>query len=141
MSLPLNLDPLQPTSDFVDLKKCDQWHASRCHIAKHDLRVGIAEIHRALEDRGALSKMREKCALWFAPEDALQQTLVRVRQLCLSRQRTENDQNCCEDPPTPALHIGRPGNNQWPLLNGPRPTEIAQNLICATDPWRPEDEG
>jgi hypothetical protein len=62
----------QTTSDFVGLKKCDQGHASKHHIAKHDLRVGIAEIDGPLGDQGARSKMRNKRALWFAPEDALQ---------------------------------------------------------------------
>src|SRR5262249_35424333 len=102
MSLPLNLDSLQTARDFVDLEKCDQWHASKYYIAKYDLRVGIAEIDRAVEDQGALSKMREEFALWFTPEDALQQTLLRLRQLSLSRRGAENQQQCCEGPPTPA---------------------------------------
>jgi hypothetical protein len=72
MSLPLNLDTLQAAGDFVDLEKRDQWYASKLHIAKHDLCVGIAEIDGALEDQRAPSKMREKCALRFTPEDALQ---------------------------------------------------------------------
>jgi len=79
-----------------------------------------------LENQGALSKMREEFALWFTPEDALQQTFLRVRQLSLSRQGTENQQQCCEDPPTPAWHIGRHAHKQGPLLNGSRQTEIAQ---------------
>ena len=71
-TVPLNLDSLHTTIDFVGLKKCDQGHASKHHITKHGLRVGIAEIDGPLEDQGALSKMRNKRALWFAPEDALQ---------------------------------------------------------------------
>ena len=84
MSLPLNLDTFQAASDFVDLEKRDQWHASKLHIAKHDLRVAIAEINRTLEDQGALSKMRQEGTLRLSPGDALQQTFLRVRQLSLS---------------------------------------------------------